>query len=998
MKKAVLNKINILFIMSILWVGTGASAYHTDAFLTNNSVNYNADTNLVQGDNWSYLRYNGKISNGWNPTQMLMASKNKTTIDSKWYFANDKLGDWYIEPGGKMKTDAGRIMIFNFTIGEKTAGRDLKVSGSLTGAATTDLYIFKTEDEIESTADFGKGAIVLAEGFHTSPLAYFENLPENGESFELVIPASEAVLGNDIMFWSEVESGSYIVNTLDVSIEEIKFLTADKLAFTDTAGNEIIKLTGETNGFSVNTIVSNHLYEEVSASLVTVLYDGDTNKIKSIKSTDKTLDHKENEGLGVDYSKEELEALHTKNADYFKIYLWNGFEAMEPLALVSEFPERISPYAKNILDFVGVNGNQADMSVIGDIRWCRTDFAWQSVEPAKGQINNAQLEAWGVRILKQKENGITMLPILDYCADWAADPAAYSYVWAGTTYSYSEAVPVEGSTSTWKRVRTVTKADGTSTSEEISTRRSRERFLDVQDWKDYVELIVSTYSKPPYNLEYFQIWNEAHPASSFYNGGMDYYMQSVHKTAAEIIRRYGCKVVYGGWPSVGGHGNYFNYLDAYDAWDTIDVFSMHYYSLDAMNQLYNRALKSGVKSPCVWQTEVGWEYNNTGFVSAQYPRMFYWALERRSDQKDQFKPIFFSWASPNSPDAYGYNKNLMYTDGTITKHGYNMKNLLNLLKGTTVERYTAITTEAPLGNGVTGNTLLGFEVDSKKVVLSAAIAPIKDTNGVVITAAADLIANFPISLSGVYGVKSVKLISDTGLVTTPLTYSADSAGNVTFSIPKGAIVPTQKGIGEEYVESVYLYVLVEAEQVAAPRNNVKDFELGSRKADNKVIIDAGRWSYLDGHYNPPRPLTKGTAQNNLFGNNEWVVDNAKSSKAWCLSQSGTVYTDTRPMIYNYTIDKDMAGKDLVISGRFTPNSKNRNFRISKTTDNDEFSPGSYSEEIYVYNGRAVQDFRMEIPAAAVSYGNDILFALSSVADRDYGTAMTLEVTISVKNE
>ena len=33
--------------------------------------------------------------------------------------------------------------------------------------------------------------------------------------------------------------------------------------------------------------------------------------------------------------------------------------------------------------------------------------------------------------------------------------------------------------------------------------------VDVEAWKRYVDAVVRKYSAPPYNLRYFQIWNEA---------------------------------------------------------------------------------------------------------------------------------------------------------------------------------------------------------------------------------------------------------------------------------------------------------------------------------------------------------------------------------------------------------------------------------------------------------------------------------------------------------
>jgi hypothetical protein len=107
--------------------------------------------------------------------------------------------------------------------------------------------------------------------------------------------------------------------------------------------------------------------------------------------------------------------------------------------------------------------------------------------------------------------------------------------------------------------------------------------VDVEAWKRYVDAVVRKYSAPPYNLRYFQIWNEAAgklsgglAQSTFWHGpdadgnvktskpyehAMQDYVERVHLPAAKIIRSYNAYVVYGGWPDLVGLDNVKTWLE-----------------------------------------------------------------------------------------------------------------------------------------------------------------------------------------------------------------------------------------------------------------------------------------------------------------------------------------------------------------------------------------------------------------------------------------------------
>ncbi len=125
------------------------------------------------------------------------------------------------------------------------------------------------------------------------------------------------------------------------------------------------------------------------------------------------------------------------------------------------------------------------------VRWCQPDFTWDRVEPSPGKIDfqwiDDMLEEAGM-------HGVSVLPILDYCARWAS---------IGNTMNYP----------------------------------SRKRAY----WEKYVEMIVSRYSLSPYNVKYYQPWSEP---NILHNWGLDWekYIDMILIPAAKIIHKYNCFV------------------------------------------------------------------------------------------------------------------------------------------------------------------------------------------------------------------------------------------------------------------------------------------------------------------------------------------------------------------------------------------------------------------------------------------------------------------------
>jgi hypothetical protein len=272
--------------------------------------------------------------------------------------------------------------------------------------------------------------------------------------------------------------------------------------------------------------------------------------------------------------------------------------------------------------------------------WGRQDIPWEVLEPTPNGWSQWQLESFGNLVLAYNAKDAHLLPILDYGTFWAG--------------GY--------------------------------------RFIDnehVADWQNYVERVVDFLRKPPYNVKYFQIWNEAHPCSGFWDGDMDTYMTNVHLPAAEVIHNLDCKVVYGGWPFCSGLSNLVGLLDAHNAWDSVDVLSMHYLGVEAWEYLRDAAAARGYENIPIWETEVGYT-TDLHYISNFYPRMFYWALTHNADaSSDMYKIFYYREESSDTPGTEGYHKTL-YSGSSLWHLGESLQTLADLFDNGIVSDYQSV--------------------------------------------------------------------------------------------------------------------------------------------------------------------------------------------------------------------------------------------------------------------------------------------------------------------
>jgi hypothetical protein len=195
--------------------------------------------------------------------------------------------------------------------------------------------------------------------------------------------------------------------------------------------------------------------------------------------------------------------------------------------------------------------------------------------------------------------------------------------------------------------------------------------VDVDAWKQYVDAVVRKYSAPPFNLRYFQIWNEAAgklsgglPQATFWHGpdfnkdeklskpyerAMQDYVERVHIPAARIIRSYHAYVVYGGWPDQGGLSTFRQWLEYRSPvlkermLDWVDYIDTHYLNVSDLDSLYQQYVRNG-PTRGIWQTEIGDAYMKDPHY---LPRYFFdfavWALDRNWDDPDKYLSMVYHW-------------------------------------------------------------------------------------------------------------------------------------------------------------------------------------------------------------------------------------------------------------------------------------------------------------------------------------------------------------------
>ncbi len=238
-------------------------------------------------------------------------------------------------------------------------------------------------------------------------------------------------------------------------------------------------------------------------------------------------------------------------------------------------PAPAQGYQPSFRDLVGANG-QINMGNVKSMKigWFRLAFYWDTVEPSRGKWD---WTATDKQVNDARTQGAEVLPMLAYTAQWDS---------TGPKGFYPPKSPA--------------------------------------DWTNYVNETVSRYTAAPYNLRYFQVWNEPTNGAGFWEGATNQqWVDEIYIPAAQIIRSHGARVVFGGWPSGTTMAAYNAELEYHNAWQWTDILDIHYYPVSAIQALYSQWIATG-KCKGIWETEVG-SQNNPAFLTNLYSGVFNWA-------------------------------------------------------------------------------------------------------------------------------------------------------------------------------------------------------------------------------------------------------------------------------------------------------------------------------------------------------------------------------------
>lgn len=327
-------------------------------------------------------------------------------------------------------------------------------------------------------------------------------------------------------------------------------------------------------------------------------------------------------------------------------------------------------------DFVGTNGvpTSAETAQQFGIGWVRSDFPWPILEPKKGQF---QWAAGDATVRKIQAMGLQFLPMVGYSPAWAAtDP---------------------------KNPKSAPK--------------------DTQDWTNFVEQLVAHYSAPPFNLRYFQIWNEPTQAAGFFIGKPQQYIDQVYLPAAQIIRRHHCYVVFGGWPLSNPLTQLEQILNYHNTWQWTDIIDVHYMPMPNWRQLCDDWVKTG-KCRGVWQSEMGYT-SDPASIPRTYLFGLYVALSRGWTDPNQYKFFWFTLSSTGS-DAPG----CLLKGNALTAQGTRLKVLNDLLGAGDLSVLNGITTRPALQPNGTTSTVLGFKVGQDRAVVGVILVNDRSTQTV----------------------------------------------------------------------------------------------------------------------------------------------------------------------------------------------------------------------------------------------------------------------------
>jgi hypothetical protein len=325
-------------------------------------------------------------------------------------------------------------------------------------------------------------------------------------------------------------------------------------------------------------------------------------------------------------------------------------------------------FAPTLRDIVGVNNPVGrDMAEELGIGWIRFDVSWRTAEVQQGKLDWSRSDSLMKAALAA---GDQVLPMLGYTPPWSE-----------TIKSQGQAPPKK-----------------------------------PHDWALFVEAAVSRYSAPPYNVRYFQIWNEPTRKAGFWLGTNEQYIDMVYIPAAKIIRQHNCFVVFGGWPQSNSAQELDSVLNYHNAWQWTDIVDLHYHPNADVQHEYSEWVASG-KCRGIWQTEIGYN-TDPEFALSAYSWILHWGLQVGWRDPNEFRYFWY----PGEASGGDAEKALIKAGtGVLTDNGKHLATLNQVLGLGPVRLFTEFSTDLPANVPGRGFGVNGFEVGSNRRVLELVV-------------------------------------------------------------------------------------------------------------------------------------------------------------------------------------------------------------------------------------------------------------------------------------
>ena len=313
------------------------------------------------------------------------------------------------------------------------------------------------------------------------------------------------------------------------------------------------------------------------------------------------------------------------------------------------------PLARGVTlsNFTGaVYGVETKYNSLLGMGWNRApqQLTWSQVEPSKGTYD---WKAGDDLVTANHANGVEVLPLLAGVPGWAQSACDAG---AGNCGWYPPANP--------------------------------------SDWTDFVTAFVSHYVAPPFDLRYFEIWNEPGQYGNFWPLDYQSFVDDIFNPAAQIVRQHGGLVVFGGYPcDECGQPWTVDAMDAFSfdtmlsyhgAWQNTDVLNIHYDPLKDWKSLYGTWVATGKITGGIWQTEVGWDDNPSRYT-AFYLQSLTWALSAGNwaQNAQRYKLMWYAGEGPDPKDLVDVGA------GALTPTGVQLSTMNSALGGGELSVFTA---------------------------------------------------------------------------------------------------------------------------------------------------------------------------------------------------------------------------------------------------------------------------------------------------------------------